>query len=468
MFDNPFFIIREVIIKMNTIVGLSTAISNSAINIIRLSGNSSLKIINKIFQTKDGLKNNEIKHGFIKYKGELFDEVMVSFMKSPRSYTGEDVIEINCHGGIVVTNRILNLLINLGAKMAEPGEFTKRAFLNGKIDLTKAESIIDLINAKSDFELKCALNQKNGNLYRRLTLIKEKLINILSNIEVMIDFEDEISESYKSSIEENISDIVANIQEILKYKDQGILIKNGIQTCIVGKPNVGKSSLLNYFCKDIKAIVTDIPGTTRDIVEETVNLGDIILNISDTAGIRKSDDVIENIGIEMAKSKINESNLILFVLDSTKDMEKEDLEIYELVKEKNIIFLLNKCDTVRKLHDEDVISKFNIFKDNLVNISVKNNIGFDKLEKLIKSKFMLNDIEFDTDSIIITNMRYIEILNKCLSSLNDAMYALKKDITLDVISIDIQRTLKYIMNITGEDVSETIINNIFSKFCIGK
>lgn len=453
---------------MDTIVGLATSISNSAINIIRMSGNLSLEIINKIFHTKDQLKPNEIKYGFIKYNGEIFDEVMVSFMKSPKSYTGEDIVEINCHGGIFVTNKILDLLISLGAKIAEPGEFTKRAFLNGKIDLTKAEAIFDLINAKSDIELKCAINQKTGNLYNKLNFIKEKLINILSNIEVVIDFEDEVESIHKDYIEENILSIINEINEILKYKDQGILIKNGIKTCIVGKPNVGKSSLLNYLCNDTRSIVTDIPGTTRDIIEETINLGDIILTLSDTAGIRKSNNIVENIGIDMAKSKVSSSDLIFFVLDSTKCLDNEDREIYELIKDKNIIYLLNKCDEKSTLTREDIMFNFNILDYNIVNISAKEGIGFEKLENLVKSKFMLNHMEINTDSIVITNSRYIEIFNNCLNSLNDAINSLNEDMTLDIISIDIKKSLKYIMSITGEDVSETIIDNIFSKFCIGK
>ena len=456
---------------MNTIVGLATSISNSAVNIIRISGNQSVNIIEKIFHTntKSSLNPNEIKHGFIKYNEEVFDEVLVSFMKAPKSYTGEDVIEINCHGGILVTNKILNLVISLGAKLAEPGEFTKRAFLNGKIDLTKAEAIMDLIYAKSDLELKCAINQTTGKLYKKLNFIKEKIVNILSHVEVIIDFEDEVEDVYKSDIENDIIKIINEVQEILKYKDQGVLIKQGIKTCIVGKPNVGKSSLLNYLCNEKKAIVTDIPGTTRDIIEEKVDIGGIILNLFDTAGIRESSDVVESIGINMAKDKIKESDLIFFVLDLTRDLDEEDFRIYELIKDKNIIFLLNKCEKINMFDTNEIFTQFkNSNEDNLAKISIKENLGFDKLTNLIKDKFLLSDLSLNTESIILTNNRHTEAFNNCLEFLNDSLKSLKDLMPLDIVSIDIRKALKYIMNITGEDINEVIVDNIFSKFCIGK
>lgn len=454
---------------MDTIVGLATAISNSSVNIIRISGDKSLEIIYKIFKTKNKLNPNEIKYGFIKYNDELIDEVLVSFMKSPKSYTGEDVIEINCHGGVLITNKILNLVVKLGARLAESGEFTKRAFLNGKIDLTKAESIMDLINAKSELELKCAINQSIGKLHRKLNDVKEQIINILTRIEVIVDFEDEVEDVHKGNIEEEIIQIRNNLEEILKYKDQGMLIKNGIKTCIVGKPNVGKSSLLNYLCKSRKAIVTDIPGTTRDIIEESVDIGGVILNLFDTAGIRESSDIVESIGIDMAKEKVFESDLILFVLDSTRCLDDEDYKIYELVKDKRVIFLLNKSEDNIKLNKSKIIESFkNINENNLLNISVKEDVGIDILIKLIKDKFLLTELENNTDSIVLTNARHIESFINCLNSLNNGLDAINKFMPLDIVSIDIRKALKYLMYITGEDVDEVIVNNIFSKFCIGK
>ncbi len=454
---------------MNTIVGLSTALSNSAVNIIRISGDKSLEIINKIFKTKETLKPNEIKYGFIKYCGEIYDEVLVSFMKSPKSYTGEDVIEINCHGGILITNKILDLTMKLGAKLAEPGEFTKRAFLNGKIDLTKAEAIIDLIYAKSDLELKCAMNQRTGKLYNKLNNIKEKMINIISQIEVIVDFEDEVEDVHKDNINDDIVKIRDEIRDILKYKDQGMIIKNGIKTCIVGKPNVGKSSLMNYLCNDTKAIVTDIPGTTRDIIEEKVDIGGVILNLFDTAGIRESNDVVESIGINMAKEKIEDSDLILFVLDITRNLDEEDINILKFIENKNTIFLLNKCDEDQKLNYQYLLNVFgNKIENNLIKISVKNEIGFDNLRDIIKNKFLLQEINDNMDSIILTNKRHIEAFINCLNYLNDALQSINCSMPLDIVSIDIRKSLEYIMNITGEDINESIVDSIFSNFCIGK
>ncbi len=389
---------------MSTIVGLATALSSSAVNIIRISGDKSLEIAEKIFHTKKELNPNEIKYGFIKYDGEIYDEVLVSFMKAPKSFTGEDIIEINCHGGRLITNKILNLVVSLGARVADHGEFTKRAFINGKIDLTKAESIVDLIYAKSDIELKCAINQKLGKLYNKLKIIKDDILNIISKIEVIIDFEDEVEEIYSDDIRKNLINIIESVNDILKYKDQGNLIKEGISTCIVGKPNVGKSSLLNYFCRFDKAIVTDIPGTTRDVIEESVNFRGIILNLFDTAGIRESADIVETIGINMAMKKISESDLILFLLDGTRELSEDDFKIYDLVKNKNVIVIINKCE-IKNLIDKNYVSRHleDLLIDNIINLSVKDDIGFEDLEKIIRDKFILNDLDFIGDSIVLTN-----------------------------------------------------------------
>ncbi|BAK81904.1 tRNA uridine-5-carboxymethylaminomethyl(34) synthesis GTPase MnmE [Candidatus Arthromitus sp. SFB-rat-Yit] len=454
---------------MSTIVGLSTALSKSAVNIIRISGDKSLEIAKKIFHSKDDLTPNGIKYGFIKYDGEIYDEVLVSFMKAPKSFTGEDVIEINCHGGKLITTKIFDLVVSLGARVSDVGEFTKRAFINGKIDLTKAESIIDLINSRSDMELKCAINQKMGKLYNKLLIVKEHILNIISKIEVIIDFENEVEEVHSQDIKKDLEEVINILDDILKYKDQGILIKDGISTCIVGKPNVGKSSLLNYFCKFDRAIVTDIPGTTRDIIEEVVNFRGIVLNLFDTAGIRKSNDIVESIGINMTKEKIEESTLILFLLDGTTELSDEDFKIYELIKDKKFIVIINKCEIDNLFNAEDVCKKFNILsRDNVITLSVKENIGFEDLEKSIKDKFILNDLDSMEDSIILTNLRHVEALANTRMLLHNSLNLLNDSIPLDIISIDIRKALSFIMSITGEDVTESIIDNIFSKFCIGK
>lgn len=454
---------------MSTIVGLSTALSKSAVNIIRISGDKSLEIAKKIFHSKDELTPNGIKYGFIKYEGEIYDEVLVSFMKAPKSFTGEDVIEINCHGGKLVTTKIFDLVVSLGARVSDVGEFTKRAFINGKIDLTKAESIIDLINARSDMELKCAINQKIGKLYNKLLIVKDHILNIISKIEVIIDFENEVEEVHSQDIKKDLEEVISVLDDILKYKDQGTLIKDGISTCIVGKPNVGKSSLLNYFCKFDRAIVTDIAGTTRDIIEEVVNFRGIVLNLFDTAGIRKSNDTVESIGINMTKEKIEESMLILFLLDGTKELSDEDFEIYELIKDKNFIIIINKCESNNLFNKEDVCKNFNILsRDNVITLSVKENIGFEDLEKSIKYKFTLNELDVMEDSIILTNSRHVEALNNAKELLHNSLNLLNDCIPIDIVSIDIRKALSFIMSITGEDVTESIIDNIFSKFCIGK
>ncbi len=454
---------------MDTIVGLSTTLSNNAISIIRISGEKSVSIIEKIFKSKSKLESNKIIYGFIEYGGETYDEVLVSYMKAPKSYTGEDVIEINCHGGKLITMKILNLLTTLGLRLSDPGEFTKRAFLNGKIDLTKAESIIDMINAKSELELKCAINQNKGSLYKKLRDVREILINIISKVEVIVDFEDELEDVYIDDIGKELNNILSYIEEILRFKDQGIIIKEGINTSIVGRPNAGKSSLLNALCKKDRAIVTDIEGTTRDIIRESVNFYDIPLNLYDTAGIRESNNIVESIGINMAKDQIKESDLLFFLIDSTKDITEEDIYIFNLIKDKKVIILLNKCDIKGKINEEDVVNALNIDKSiNVINISSKEHIGFDKIKDTIKNMFNLGEIDLNNDSVVLTNQRHIEAMNNAKESIKDSINSLHMKMPLDIISIDIRKALTYIMNITGEDVSESIIDNIFSNFCIGK
>ena len=328
---------------------------------------------------------------------------------------------------------------------------------------------MDLIYAKSDIELKCAINQKLGKLYNKLKIIKDDILNIISKIEVIIDFEDEVEEIYSDDIRKNLINIIESVNDILKYKDQGNLIKEGISTCIVGKPNVGKSSLLNYFCRFDKAIVTDIPGTTRDVIEESVNFRGIILNLFDTAGIRESADIVETLGIHRAMKKISESDLILFLLDGTRELSEDDFKIYDLVKNKNVIVIINKCE-IKNLIDKNYVSRHleDLLIDNIINLSVKDDIGFEDLEKIIRDKFILNDLDFIGDSIVLTNSRHVEALNNARIFLNNAITSLSNSIPLDIVSIDVRRALSFVMNITGEDVTESIIDNIFSKFCIGK
>ena len=452
----------------DTIAAISTGGNNTGINIIRISGEKSKKIIDKIFTKSSKLAHQKIIYGKIKNEERGIDEVLVSYFKAPNSFTGEDICEINCHGGRRVTLDVLELVIKNGARIAEPGEFSKRAFLNGKMDLSKAESIIDVINAKTKLQTKIATQQLEGGLYDVVTEQRNKLIELLAQIEVSIDYpEYDYEELENNEIYNLLLEIGGNIKKYIDSYEEGKYIKDGINVAILGGTNAGKSSLLNLLSNSEKAIVTDIEGTTRDIVEETVVLGDVVLNIFDTAGIRKTDDVVEKIGIQRSIEIIDKVDLVIVVVDITKGITKNDLDIIEKIKEKNkkYIVCLNKVDISCENYEEilNVIgSSKNVFKTSFLSKE-----GIDILKNEIVSMFNLGQIKAN-DDILVVNQRHKELLEKSYNSLNKAMSEIEKNIGVDIAEIDIKEAGRYLGEIIGEEVTTDVINKIFEKFCLGK
>ena len=448
----------------DTIAAISTAPGVGAISIIRVSGNQSIEIVNKIFKGKNLLKvkSHTVNYGKIVDNLKEIDEVLVTVMKSPKTFTTEDVVEINCHGSIITTKKILELLLINGARLAEPGEFTKRAFLNGRIDLTQAESVMDLISAKNESSRELAMNQLSGKVSSYIRELREDLVNVLTKIEVNIDYPEyeENEEVTIKELEEKINIIKQKMKDLLNKSENGSIIKNGITTAIIGKPNVGKSSLLNTLLEEEKAIVTDIEGTTRDIVEGTINLDGYMLNIIDTAGIRKTNDLVESIGVEKSISLIEKADLILFILNNGEEITKEELEILEKIKDKKHIIIINKIDLENKLNENK------LDENKIVRISTKNDIGIDKLKEKIKSYF---DTQIEQkDLTYLTNARSIAILKECLLKFNDVEESIKNIVPVDIIEIDIKYIWKKLGEIIGETYEEELIDELFSKFCLGK
>mgnify|MGYP004443808995 CR=1 FL=1 len=399
--------------EFDTICAIATAIGEGGISIIRISGEKALDIIAKIFKAKNNFNIKEMKTYTMKYghiydinSGDIIDEVIISFMKGPRSFTAEDVIEINCHGGVISTNKVLETVIKAGARLAEPGEFTKRAFLNGRIDLSQAEAVIDIIKAKTDLAMKSAVMQSTGYLSKEINKLTEYMLNVLALVEFAVDFtedDEEIDPSIPLKVEDSLQKGIDKMKALLKAADEGKIIREGLSLAIVGKPNVGKSSLLNALLKEKRAIVTDIAGTTRDIIEEYINLDGIPVKIIDTAGIRETDDVVEKIGVERSKEKLKEADLVLLILDSSRKLDLEDNEIIQNVKDKKCIVILNKIDLKQEI-DLTVLDKF----DNTIKISAKEEIGIDKLKALVKELFFSGKV--DTESLIISNSRHKQAL----------------------------------------------------------
>lgn len=454
-----------------TIAAIGTALSNSGISIIRISGKDSLNIVNKIFKSKDKLEPNHIIYGKIVDKGEILDNVLVSYFKAPHSYTGEDVCEINCHGGNQITKEILEVILENGAILAEPGEFSKRAFLNGKMDLSQAEAVINLINAKTKTETRIAANNMEGNLSKKIKELREELVELMAKIEVSVDYpEYDYDEVEPTSIISILDRKIQEIQQILDTYEHGKYIKNGVNVAILGKPNVGKSSLLNNLANYEKAIVTNIPGTTRDIVEETINLGNIVLNISDTAGIRDTDDIIEKIGVEKSLKILEEMDLVLYIINGKEGISNEDFEILSKIQNKGLkyITIINKSDIVSK---NDLKAIMNELESNNINnpiyISVKNNSGIDKLKEEIINMFDVSDLDYSHE-LIITNERHKDLLKKAIGYLIDAKNEISKGQPIDIVSIYVKKSTKTLGKIIGTDVTEDIISKIFEKFCLGK
>ena len=454
-----------------TIAAIGTALSNSGISIIRISGNNSLNIVNKIFKSSAKLEPNHIIYGKILDNGEVLDNVLVSYFKAPHSYTGEDVCEINCHGGNQVTKEILELVLESGATLAEPGEFSKRAFLNGKMDLSQAEAVINLINAKTKTESRIAAKNMEGDLSKKIRELREELVELMAQIEVSVDYpEYDYEEVEPTSIISLLDKKISQIQHILDTYEHGKYIKNGVNVAILGKPNVGKSSLLNNLAHYEKAIVTNIPGTTRDIVEETINLGNIVLNISDTAGIRDTEDIIEKIGVEKSLKILEEMDLVLYIINGEEGIAKQDFEILSKIQNKGLkyITVINKSDIASKDDIKaimDELEKNNINKPVL--ISVKDNVGIDELKEKIVNLFDSTDLDYSHE-LIITSERHKDLLKKAVNYLEDAKKEIALGQPIDIVSIYVKKSTKTLGEIIGADVTQDIIAKIFENFCLGK
>ena len=448
----------------DTIAAISTSLGIGAISIVRMSGTDAIKIANKIF-TKDleNVKSHTINYGFIKENDEVIDEVLISVMKAPHTYTTEDIIEINCHGGITTTNKVLETLLKNGARLAEPGEFTKRAFLNGRIDLTKSEAVMDLLESKTETARKLAINSLQGTTAKLVDNFRDKIKQLISSIEVNIDYPEyyDIEVITLDKIKEETTKMKKELENIIKESENSKIIKNGIDTLIIGRPNVGKSSILNKFLDEDKAIVTDIAGTTRDIVEGQVMLENIILNIIDTAGIRETEDKVEKIGVEKSLSLIEQADLIIVVLNSNEKLTKEDLELLEKTKNKNTIVVLNKNDLERKIELEK-LKEYNLVSTNTNNIE-----GIDNLKDKIKEMFNLEQIS-TKDYNYLTNVRQISLAKNAYQKLIDVENALKENLPVDMIEIDLRDCFDILGEITGKTYSDEIIDNLFERFCVGK
>ena len=447
----------------DTIVAISTAMGVGAISIVRLSGKEAIKIVNNCFLGKDLTKvdSHTINYGHIKDKNELIDEVLVSVMRAPKTFTTEDVVEINCHGGIFSTNRILETMLNNGARLATPGEFTKRAFLNGRIDLSQSEAVMDIIDSKSEEARNLALQQLNGSVSNMIKTFREKLKNLLSSIEVNIDYPEyyDIEIVTKAKIKKEITTMKEELNKIINESKNSNIIKEGIKTVIVGRPNVGKSSILNKLLEKEKAIVTNIAGTTRDIVEGEIYLDGILLNIIDTAGIRETEDVVERLGVEKSISMIDEADLVIVVLNNNEKLTKEDQELLDMIKDYEHIIFINKTDLEKKL---DLLNK-----DNIVTGNTKDLNGLDSLKEKIVSIFNLDKIE-TKDMTYLSNVRQIDLTKKACSAIENCMKNLSREIPVDMLAIDIKQAWDLLGEIIGENYQDALLDELFTNFCLGK
>lgn len=449
----------------DTIAAISTALGVGAISIIRVSGNEAIPIVNKIFKGKnlEKVPSHTINYGHIVNGEKVIDEVLVSVMRAPKTFTSEDTVEINCHGGIAPTNKILELLLSNGCRLADPGEFTKRAFLNGRIDLIEAEGVMDLINSKTEQARNLAINQLSGKVSSLIRNLRQEIIEILANIEVNIDYPEyeDIEELTNQKLVPKIEKVKEEIKKIIKESENGKIIKEGIKTAIVGRPNVGKSSILNKLINEEKAIVTEIEGTTRDIVEGSVNINGIILNIIDTAGIRKTEDIVEKIGVSKSLELIDKADLILYVLNNNQKLTDDDRVILEKIKNKNHIIIINKIDLETKLDIKELENR------QIVYMSAINNEGIDDLKQKIKEIFNLEKI-MTSDFTYLTNARSISLLKQCLKVIKEIEDGINQNNSIDMIEIDIKRVWSLLGEIIGETYDEELIDQIFKQFCLGK
>ena len=449
----------------DTIAAISTALGVGAISIIRVSGDEAVNIVNKITKSKkiDKSPTHTIHYDFIVDNDKIIDEVLISVMLAPKTFTKEDIVEINCHGGIATTNKVLELLLTNGCRLAEPGEFTKRAFLNGRIDLIEAEGIMDLINSKTETSRNLAINQVSGRTSNLIKDLRQQIIEILANIEVNIDYPEyeDIEEMTNQMLSERISSIENKIKDILNKSENGKIVKEGINVALIGRPNVGKSSLLNCLLEQDKAIVTDIAGTTRDFVEGIISIDGIILNIIDTAGIRQTNDIVESIGVNKSIDLIDKSDLVILLLNNNEEITEEDIELLEKIKDKNYITVINKNDLESHINIEK------LDKDKIIYISALNNSGIDKLKEKIKEIFNFDKIT-TSDLTYLTNARSLSLLRQSLNSLNDIKNGLKNNLPIDMLEIDLKNIWELLGSIIGETYEDELIDQLFSQFCLGK
>ena len=449
----------------DTIAAISTTMGVGAISIIRVSGSDSIKIVNKIFKGKnlEEAKSHTIHYGYIVDNDEIIDEVLVSIMKSPKTFTTEDVVEVNCHGGVATTKKVLELILNSGVRLAEPGEFTKRAFLNGRIDLTQAESVMNLINSKSELNRKISINGVNGTTSNIIRNLRQKILELLASIEVNIDYPEyeDIEEMTNEKITPNIKIIMEELKKIVNESENGKVLSDGIKTIIIGKPNVGKSSILNRLLDEDKAIVTDIEGTTRDTIEGDITIDGVLLKIIDTAGIRQTDDLIEKIGVEKSISLANDADLIIFVLNNNEELTNEDKEIIKICEDKNVIVVVNKNDLPKKL-DLSIIPFKNIIYTNTVELD-----GIDSLKNKIKELFDFEKLE-QNDYAYLNNIRQISLAKEAYQIFEEVVNGINDNQPIDMVEIDIKRAWEKLGEIIGESYQEELLDQLFSQFCLGK
>ena len=458
--------------KKETIAAIATAMTNSGIGIVRVSGPEAFSIIQKIYQGKkkkdfSSIPTHTIHYGYIVDGEETIDEVLVMVMRGPQSFTGEDTIEINCHGGVFVVNKILDTVIRNGARPAEPGEFTKRAFLNGKMDLSQAEAVIDVIQSKNDYALKSSVSQLKGSVQKKIQEIRAEILYHTAFIETALDDPEHISvDGYSDQLKITVHNLLKQLDELLQSANHGRIMKEGIQTVIVGKPNAGKSSLLNVLVGSDRAIVTDIAGTTRDILEESIQLHGISLNVVDTAGIRNTEDVVEKIGVEKAKAHASEADLVIYVVDASRELDENDFDIMQMIQNKKAVILLNKSDLTTVVTKDMLLSHLQEEKP-MIEISAKEERGIQELEATLKNMFFEGEISFN-DEIFITNMRQKAALQDAYDSLMRVNESIENDMPEDFYSIDLLDAYESLGSITGDTIGEDLVNEIFSKFCMGK
>lgn len=465
--------------KKDTIAAISTGMTNSGIGIVRISGDEAFHVIDKIYRGKDQLreaKSHTIHYGYIRDGEETIDEVLVMMMRSPRTFTGEDTVEINCHGGTYVVKRVLETVIKNGARPAEPGEFTKRAFLNGKMDLSQAEAVIDVITSKSEYALQSSISQLKGSVKKKIEDIRQQIIYHTAFIETALDDPEHIDiDGYGDELKGIVEDLLDEIRQLIDSSDSGRIMKEGIQTVIVGKPNAGKSSLLNVLAGKDRAIVTDIEGTTRDILEEQIRLKGLTLNMVDTAGIRNTDDIIEKIGVDKAKDYIKNSDLVIYVVDASRPLDSNDKEIMTLLEGRKVIVLLNKSDLNTVITKENLKETFQCLSEKsgdsleipMIEISAKEEQGLSEFEAVLNEMFLHGEVSFN-DEVYITNIRHKAALSDAYESLGKVVESIENQMPEDFFSIDLMDAYESLGSITGETIGEDLVNEIFSKFCMGK